>query len=241
MIEDLGMKKTLLGLIMILASSTAFAASKTQTMEFGIQGSAESVDIKNLNQTLSLNSFDASLGKLTGVSISLYSQISSLGTIQNLTDNHARAALDIRLSKAWKITTSFGTEHRLGNAFDMIWSGESSKTGIYTLALNEKFSYSAATKDVAINSLLFSGDDLAAFTNKPTIDFTFSADVFNVFNNASITGANDFRNKNSAGAWGKVEITYTYDAVSEQNSLALVGLTWLILPLAARRVFSIIS
>jgi hypothetical protein len=235
------MKNTVLGFVLCLVSSAVFAANKTHIMEFGVQGSAESVDIKNLNQTLSLKSFDPSLGKLTGVSISLYSQINSLGTIQNLTSNHARAALDIRLSKAWKITTSFGTEHRLGNAFDMIWSGESSKTGTYTLGLNEKFSYSATTKDVAMNSLLFSGDDLAAFTSKPSIDFTFSADVFNIFNNASITGANDFRNKNSAGAWGKVEITYTYDAVNEQNSLALVGLTWLILPLAARRVFSIMA
>ncbi len=236
------MKKTILGLVLCFVSSAILAANKTHTMEFGVQGSAESVDIKKLNQTLSLKSFDASLGKLTGVSISLFSQINSTGSIQNLTANHARAALDIRLSKAWKITTSFGTEHRLGNAFDMIWSGESSTLGTYTLASNEKFSYSAATKDVAIKSLLFSGDDLTAFNTGNNIDFTFSGDVFNTFNNASITGANDFRNKNSAGAWGRVEITYTYEAITpESNSLALVGLTWLILPLAAKRVISILA
>lgn len=74
--------------LLLLASSFAFAGLIQTSAEFGIQGSATTLDISDLNEALSVAGFDSSLDILN-----------SKGSIENNVTDLARAALDILLSE----------------------------------------------------------------------------------------------------------------------------------------------
>ncbi|XQW85517.1 choice-of-anchor E domain-containing protein [Thalassotalea piscium] len=223
------MKNIITGAALLLASSSSYAGliQTTETDEFGIQGSSQSVNINNLNEVLSVAGFNASLGSLYSVTVNLYGQIDSNGSIQNNLTDLSRASLDILLSKDWLVSSSFGTDYTFANAFSTIWSGESSAVGTYTLGQGDIFSYSATSGEM-FQSITFTGSDLSFFTTGNNVDFTFTTDIINNFQNQSTGASNDFTNKNTTASWGKVEVSYSYDngitTVSEPGTLAILAL-----------------
>jgi hypothetical protein len=221
------MKNILTGAALLLASSSAFAGLMQTSDEFGTQGSATDVNITNLNETLSVSGFDATLGALSSVTINLFGQIDSEGSIENNDTLAARAALQVLLSQDWSVTTSYGAQYNFASAFTPIWSGESSAQGTFTLSQGDVFSYDATSGEMS-RSLTFTGNDLSIFTAGNNIDFTFSTDILNNFRNESQGAVNNFTNINTTGSWGKVDVSYNYTSavttVSEPGTIAILAL-----------------
>jgi hypothetical protein len=221
------MKNILTGAALLLASSSAFAGLMQTSDEFGIQGSATSVPITGLNETLSVSGFDTTLGALSSVTINLFGQIDSEGSIRNNDTLAARAALQVLLSEDWLVTASYGAQYKFANAFTNIWSGESSAQGTFTLGQGDVFSYNATSGEMS-RSLTFTGNDLSIFTAGNAIDFAFSTDIINNFRNESQGAVNNFTNINTTGSWGKVDVSYNYTSavttVSEPGTIAILAL-----------------
>lgn len=211
------MKTLLTAGALLVASSTAFAGTYTEMAEFGVQGSLDDKDIGfGFTETVTVAGFDASLGNLTGVEITVYSQIdATASSTNNSLDGASRFKFD--LDQDWQVTSAAGDF--LFNAEDTLFELiDSDHVTGETFAIDQ--SDLNFFRDGAI-----SASDLALFASD--VDFVFDVFASANFQN-SAPGTGDFTNVNTSAAWGKVEVSYTYDAVvasvPETGSLAIFGL-----------------
>lgn len=210
------MKTLLTAGALLLASSQAFAGVQTQVAEFGTQGSVVDQAIGfGLSETVTINAFDTALGNLTGVDVTVFSQIDSAGQSTNTSNLDGQSQFSFFLTSDWNVTSAAGnyvfggpgvlfsaadTDHQVGEVFDY---GQ-----VFDLQ----------TGAIAVS-------DTSAFLSD--VDFTFNVNALSTFQNTTAGGSAVFQNIIDSAAWGKVEVTYTYDvaaSVPETGSLAIFGL-----------------
>lgn len=226
------MKKLLLA-SSILFSLNASAGVITEVASFGTQGSSTDVQIGSLNEVLSIDGFDTTLGTLTGVDITVYGQLDSEGSSQNVSLANGRADVGIKLFQDWTVTTTAADDHVFQSAdfVNPFLQASSSAPGVYDLvpnSQNDTFSYDLSSGELSAS---LNNVNLSAFTLGTSVDFLFTAFATTSIDNDVESGTGFFTNTFQTGSWGKVEVAYTYTAaptptpVSEPATLALFGLT----------------
>ena len=217
------MKKLLAAGALLLASSQAFAGimSVTETTSFGTQGSVTDKKIGfGLNEVLTINAFDTALGRLTGVSIDVFSQIDTAGHSTNTSEQWGQSQFNFDLTNDFTVSSDVGnhTFTTVGNLFtDFDGSHE----------VDEVFDYGHLT---SYKTGSFNSTDFAAFNSD--VNFTFSTKASAAFINVTGAGSAVFKNSVNSAAWGKVAVTYTYDntpsgptvKVPAPTSIAILGL-----------------
>jgi len=220
------MKKILCAATLLLASSSAFAGMISHTGNFGTLGSnTDSLINGQFNETISLTGFDNNLGTLTGVEIAVEGQLTTGGFIQNTSTEQARAEYSVIIAQDWQVSTAAADNYTFAaaNFLTPLLSGESSASG-FTLNAGETHVFDQST--ALINQSL-TNVDLAAFTTGNDVDFDFS--TFAITNGQAFinSGVSSFIGQFSTATYGKVTVSYTYDAVSdipEPTSIALLAL-----------------
>lgn len=223
------MKKLLLSSSLLL-SLNASAGIITEVASFGTQGSSTDIRIGNLNETLTINSFDTTLGTLTGVDITVFGQINSRGSSQNVSNANGRADIGIQLFRDWSVSSLVADTHvfQSANFSTPFLSASSAPAGVFNLipnSANDTFSYDLTSGELSAS---LANINLAAFTTGSNISFLFSAFANTAINNDVASGTGQFTNTFQTGSWGKVEVKYTFDeiaTVSEPGTFALFGLT----------------
>ena len=215
------MNKLLVAGALFLASSQAFSGivtGDTQTVSFGAQGSFTDQAIGvDFDGELTISAFDTALGRLTGVSINVASQINSKASSLNQSLDSAISSYELRLNEDWAVTSDAG--NFTFNDRGILVSGIDRDHEI-----NETFIFSDF-EQLKIGSITAS--DLSVFVSDVTFDF--DVDVSNNFNNNANSGTGVFQNILATAAWAQVQVTYTYDDspivnVPEPTSIALLGL-----------------
>jgi hypothetical protein len=209
--------KTLLIASALLSSSAAFAGTYTTSADFGTQGSVIDLAIGfGLNEVITVDGFDASLGNLTGVEINVFSQIDTAGHSTNNSSLDGQSQFTFLFTDDWTISSSVGsfTFRDQGVLFQEIDLNHE---------VNEVFDYGHLTdyQVGSINTL-----DVNAFLSD--VDFTFTLNALTSFSNSTVGGSAEFENVIDSASWGKVEVVYTYEnviaSVPETGSLAIFGL-----------------
>ena len=227
------MKKLLLTSAMLL-SFNATAALITESGTFGTQGSTSDAPIDNggfLDEEIIINGFDTSLGTLTSVDITVFGQIDSEGSSQNISTTNGRADVGLFIYQDWKVSSSVANDFvfRAGDFVNPFLFDESAPPGTLNLepgTANDTFTYSLSSGEIS-GSL--TGVDLSAFTSGSPITFDFDAFAQTSIGNEVESGTGFFTNSFATGSWGKVEVAYTFDAapttsVPEPATIALLGL-----------------
>ncbi|WP_076417296.1 PEP-CTERM sorting domain-containing protein [Colwellia sp. UCD-KL20] len=211
------MKTLLTAGALLLASSQAFAGMVTETASFGTQGDLTNQPIGfGINETVTINAFNTALGSLTGVSINVYSQIDTAGKSTNTSGLNGASQFKFNLDSDWTVSSAVGnyTFNGAGNIFTETDTDHQ---------INEVFDYGHL--DI-FKTGAFTSTDFSAFTSD--VNFNFVINATSSFNNIANGGSALFTNQIDSSAWGKVEVTYTYDDVStsvpETGSLAIFGL-----------------
>lgn len=220
------MKKIFCAATLLLASSSAFAGIITQTGNFGTLGSNTDALINGtFSKTISLAGFDNTLGTLTGVNIFVEGQLTTGGYIQNKSTELARADYKVTIADDWKVSTVAADDYTFAptNFASPFLSGESSASG-FTLNADERFDFYESS---ALFTQSLANVDLAAFTTGP-VDFVFSTYALTNGQAFINSGVSQFEGQFSTATYGKVEVSYTFDAVSnsipEPSSVALLAL-----------------
>ncbi|MBU3021011.1 PEP-CTERM sorting domain-containing protein [Aestuariibacter sp. A3R04] len=211
------MKTLLTAGALLLASSQAFSAVIVETASFGTQGSVADQAIGfGLNETVTINAFDSTLGNLTGVNVNVYSQIDSEGQSTNTSGLDGQSQFNFFLTSDWAVTSSVGGATFSGPGVLFSESDLDHQVG-------EVFDYGHVS-EYQSSSIAIS--DISAFLSD--VDFSFVVNALSTFTNTTAGGSAVFENIIDSAAWGKVEVVYTYDAVvtsvPETSSLAILGL-----------------
>ena len=217
--------KLIAGSLLLLAGSVAQAGVVVESGSFGTQGSPNDVTIGALNETITINGFDNSLGDLTGVSVKVYGQIDSEGSSQNNSQVNGRTEVAIRIIQDWKVSTAAADDHVFRAAsFDPFLFDESAPAGNFDMAPGDIFNYDLTTGEL---SAMLTGVDMNAF-KAGDVDFQFTTEALTSLNNEVESGTGSFENTFATGSWGKVEVTYEFKEpppqVPEPAALALMGL-----------------
>lgn len=207
------MKKTLLALALIAAG----------TVQAGVitQSAALNLETTEIHQVFNINKFDATLGTLTGVSVTLNGEALSTVTLLNTAAQAQR----------------FGFVSDLTLFLDGAGLSQ-------TLALN-LFTFPPTVLPVGVltdlgtanptGSLTFSASDLSQFIGTGTTSFTCESLVVNTQSG----GGGNIRVTQATQAGCGLSVAYTYDTPSnptpEPASMALVGLGMLGLAAVRRR------
>ncbi|WP_159817079.1 PEP-CTERM sorting domain-containing protein [Colwellia sp. 20A7] len=219
------MKKTFIGAVFLLASSSAFAGLITETGTFGTQGSSTDVPLGTLSETISINAFDTQLGTLTGVDITVFGQIDTVGTSTNTATANGRADVAMHIQNPWQVTTLAADGYVFqASAFNYL-TDQSSASG-FDMASGDTFNFSLTSGEL---SSALTGVNLAAFTTGLAVDFNFSGLPITALSNVLESGTGDFVNNVATASWGKVVVNYTYSdspatSVSEPGTLAILAL-----------------
>lgn len=232
-------KKIALSLFAILSAS-AQADLISHESSFGTQGSSTDVtELSPLAQTLQINAFDKSLGDLTGVKITVFSQIDSAGSSTNDSAENGRADVEILLTDDWMVSTSAADNFTFGEAsFDALVSDQSSAPGTFTLGTGDSFEYGISTGEI---SSMLTNIDINAFLGDNPVEFFFSTDARTNLNNVVDGGTGTFTNMFSTGAWGRVVAEFEYTAAASQvmvnapSTLGVAGLGLFAVAFVARR------
>lgn len=230
-------KKIALSLFAI-CSLSAQADMVSVESSFGTQGSSTDVsELSPLAQTLQLDTFDTTLGDLTGVTITVYAQIDSAGTSTNDSDENGRADVEIQLQDAWAVSTSAADDYVFADAsFDALVSDQSSAPNTFTLATGDTFEYAVSTGE---RSAQLMNVNMDAFLGDDPVEFFFSTDARTNLQNQVDGGTGTFTNMFSTGAWGRVVVDFEYTTeqvmVSAPGALGVAGLGLFAVAFVARR------
>ncbi len=209
-----------------LAATSASAALITQTGSFGTQGSSTNVAMGALNEKITIAGFDATLGNLTNVSVTVFGQLDSAGASQNTSAANGRADVAINIFQDWKVSTTAANDHIFQSFTLSYLTDQSSAAGNFDLATNDTFSYGISSGELSSS---LSGVNLSDFLAGP-VEFDFTGFAQTNINNSVDSGTGAFINSFATGSWGKVDVAYTYDASTPPSSvpapgtLALLGL-----------------
>jgi hypothetical protein len=216
-----------------LAASTASAALISETVSFGTQGSSADVSIGTLNETLSVAGFNTALGTLTGVTVTVFGQLDSTGSSQNVSAADGRAEVAILIYNDWQVTTSSANDHifQAADFSNAYLSDESSPAPTFDLkpgTADDTFTYALTSGEL---SQVLGGVNMAAF-NGSSVDFNFTGFAQTEIQNEVASGTGFFTNSFATGSWGQVTVDYTYNAVivpppstvPVPGTLALLGL-----------------
>lgn len=197
---------------------TAFAIALA-TLGFSANAAVISFDaplnlqVTEINQTLTLNKFDSSLGTLEAVTVEFFGQGVSGVTIQNTAaqDQNFRFSSVLDLLFTGPLTDTVSIELFNTNGFITIGSGSTVDLG--QVDISESLSLNIAASSFAS----FIGSDL----------LSFQCESF-VTNSQSGGGGNVIVTQNTQAGCG-AKVTYTYsentpNPVPEPGSLALLGL-----------------
>lgn len=221
---------------LFLASTNASAGIIYQEVSFGNQGSSNDVEIGFLNEILSINAFDTTLGTLSGVDITVFGQMDSTGSSQNQSVANGRADIGISIFQDWKVSTNVANDFVFRSALvNPFLSASSAPVGTFDLitgTTNDTFTYGLSSGELSAS---LTGVDLSAFTLGSDIDFNFTGFAQTVITNNVDSGTGFFRNSFQTGSWGKVAVSYTYAATSvpEPSTSAILALG--LMGLASRR------
>jgi hypothetical protein len=194
--------------------SIAHAGIITQSVDFGTQGSSSDIRLNNLNETLSINPFDTSLGDLIGVTIRLFGQIDSEGLSRNFSASPGRADMGLFLFSDWNVTSvRANIDHDFATAdpFNPLF-GESSPPGTFPLipgTANDTLFFDLSS---GLQNVTFMGNT-NAFTSdfsSDTIDFNFTAMANTRIDNEVASGTGMFMNVFESGVFGSVEVDYNF-------------------------------
>jgi hypothetical protein len=210
----------------LLASSTALAGTYTTSENFGTQGSSFDKALTNqsatfgvdgLDEVVTIEAFDISLGTLTGVEVNVFSQINSSGTSTNNSILAGQTSFEFSLENDWTITSSVGS--LILRDSGILFTAEDLNHGV-----GLGFVYDELI-DFQERSIAVADTEFYIFLND--VDFLFSVDVRSTFTNTTF-GIASFENITNSASWGKIEVTYTYEnvvaSVPETGSLAIFGL-----------------
>ncbi|MDX2367011.1 MAG: choice-of-anchor E domain-containing protein [Colwellia sp.] len=211
------MKKLLIASTLLVASSTAFAGMITEEAFFGVQGSVNNTNIGfGLNETVTIDGFNTTLGNLTGVDITVFGQIDSAGHSTNTSGLGGQSQYNFFLTSDWNVTSSVGS-HVFDSA-GLLFSEFDANHEV-----NETFNFGQLT---SFKQGSISTSDISTFLSD--VDFTFNLNASSSFTNVTAGGSAVFQNVIDSASWGKVEVAYTYDnvvtSVPEPTSLAILGL-----------------
>jgi len=210
------MKTLLTATALLVASSTAFAGTYTSEASFGTQADISDQAInRGINETITVAGFNTAFGTLTGVSITVMSDITYEANSVNNGALSAESFYELDLDQDWTVTSSVGDF-----TFDVAQE---------LFAVEDLDHESGENLNVALTTLTRTGSiaasDLSLFASD--VDFLFNIVAKSGFENFA-SGAGDFTNTLSSAAWGKVEVAYTYEeivtSVPETGSLAIFGL-----------------
>ena len=220
--------KKLLVAGLLLASTKAFAGIIYLEDSFGTQGSSNHIDVGTLDKTLTISSFDTTLGTLTNVSITVFGQMDSQGFSTNQSLADGRADIGISIFQDWKVSTTVASDYifRSANDPNPFLSASSAPLGSFNLVsgtLNDTFSYDLSSGEISAS---LTNIDLLAFTQDSEIDFNFTGFAQTVITNNVDSGTGLFSNSFQTGSWGKVAVSYTYDPmpVPEPGTSAIFAL-----------------
>ncbi|BBB29672.1 choice-of-anchor E domain-containing protein [Neptunomonas japonica] len=205
--------------VLTLAASTASAALITETGSFGTQGSSTDVAMGALNEKITIAGFDAALGNLTGVNVTVYGQLDSSGTSQNTSAANGRADVSINIFQDWKVSTAAADDHIFQGFMLSYLTDESSTAGTFDLATNDTFSYGVSSGELSTS---LTGVDLSAFSAGP-VEFDFTGFAQTNINNSVDSGTGAFINSFATGSWGQVDVAYTYDAALPPSTVPVPG------------------
>lgn len=219
------MKNLVIGSAFLLASSSAFAGLITETGSFGIQGSTTAVSLGTLNEVISINSFDNLLGTLTGVDITVFGQIDSQGSSQNIANANGRADVAMHMQNPWQVTTAAANTHVFQASSFNYLTAQSSVSG-FDMIPGSTFSFALTSGELSSS---LTGINLAAFNTGSAVNFNFSALPVTAIANILESGTGDFVNNVATASWGKVVVNYTYTptvvtSVPEPTSVAIMAL-----------------
>jgi hypothetical protein len=224
-LKEIKMKKTFIGAAFLLASSSAFAGLITETGTFGTQGSSTEVPLGTLSEIISINGFDTQLGTLTGVDITVFGQIDTVGSSTNTATVNGRADVAMHIQTPWQVTTLAADDYVFqALAFNYL-TDQSSASG-FDMASGDTFNFSLTSGEL---SSALTGVNLAAFTTGLAVDFNFSGLPITALSNVLESGTGNFVNSVATASWGKVVVNYTYTenpttSVSEPGTLAILAL-----------------
>ena len=220
------MMKKITIFFLLLVSTNSFAEIFTQTEEdsFGVQGSTDNVSVGKLDETLSISAFDEALGTLTGVTVTVFGQIDSIGYIENKSVANGYASVFLAFSQAWGGSTTAADDWVFEDAsFDPpYYEEESDLLGNSTLT-GDQFIYGFTTHEYEKE---LTGVDISAFTTGDDIDFTFGAKMFTHHTIEVESGTGVYESAFQTGSWGKVKVEYEYTTgeVPEPSTIVILGL-----------------
>ncbi len=214
---------------LFLATLLAVAGLQAATISYGPVSTTPGFDPgdqTSYTQTISLNQFDSSLGTLTGVQITVDTQLQKSGTLEN---NGSNAANLSYFYQSGSITVNGEGVTHTQDATATFLAGESFNGvagggGVATITFLQESSLGN----------VFNPLDLSAFIGLGTVDYAVNAaaDLFTGCGNANC--ASNITTRMGA----RMTVTYTYEPsmneVPEPASFAMVGLGVLALGLIGR-------
>ena len=245
------LKRILITAVLAATCLSAQASVITSSDSFGTQNSVEDKPLGFLNETVSIDKFDASLGLLTSVTLTFRGQIDSIGSSQNVSDADGRAGVGIFLYNDWQVSNaSIGLEHVFisGSTTSAALYAESSPENTFTLISGtnqDTFTYDLSTSLLSADYMFSDGLDMfVADDETGVLDFAFTTFANTNINNDVESGTGKFLNSFNSGTFGEVVVTYNYKeselpsnatAVSEPAMAGLMGLSLLLLGFKRRK------
>ena len=235
-------KKMVSAVAVAVLSFSVQAELITQDVSFGTQGSSTDIaELSPLTQILTINTFDISLGTLTGVSLMVYSQITSQGSSTNNSVADGRTDVGIFLTDDWMVQSSVADDFTFAsaNSFYALIEAQSAASGLFTMQTGDTFEYDITTGEI---SSMLTNTDISAFLGSNPIDFMFSTfartELRNQINPQQ-GGLGSFSNSFSNAAWGRVVAEFEYTpssvTVAEPSTIGIFGLSLAGMALMMRR------
>ncbi len=186
---------------------------------FGTSGSSTDLPLGSIDEVLTVDGFDLSLGVLTGVQVRFLGSINLAGEVENLGVGPANYQARATLSQDWTLSSALFTDQVLGAAGDSLVDLSGMVAGGETRA------FAGGT---GVIERVFTDLDLGAFLAGP-VEVHVALAVDTMLGVAAIDGSGGFITSVSTGGWGSLEVTYLYDDIQQAPSVPEPFPLWLLM------------